>query len=128
MDLRPVLRSTPREMTRSGPEPGRETLEMALVSVWRQTLVDEAPQVLLGGRPIPVARTRSAGLRTVAFSFGDRQLEGIEQNPHTASRWAKLAQEGNRIMQFRCQGRYVANVCEGTVFRYPAWKAVELPD
>jgi len=53
---------------------------------------------------------------------------GIEQNPKTASRWAELARQGNRIMQFRCSGRYVANVCEGKLLRYPAWKALELPE
>jgi hypothetical protein len=31
-------------------------------------------------------------------------------------------------MQFRCKGRYIANVCEGKLFRYPAWTALALPD
>jgi hypothetical protein len=53
---------------------------------------------------------------------------GIEQNPATKSRWAALAREGSRIMQFRCQGRYVANVCEGKLLRYPAWTALALPE
>jgi hypothetical protein len=35
---------------------------------------------------------------------------------------------GNRIMQFRCKGRYIANVCEGKLKRYPAWTALALPD
>jgi hypothetical protein len=31
-------------------------------------------------------------------------------------------------MQFRCKGRYVANVCEGKLKRYPAWTTLTLPD
>jgi hypothetical protein len=31
-------------------------------------------------------------------------------------------------MQFRCKGRYVANVSEGKFLRYPAWRALALPD
>jgi hypothetical protein len=64
----------------------------------------------------------------VEFDFGSNRLVGIEQNPKTTSRWAELAREGNRIMQYRCKGRYVANVCEGKLLRYPAWKALELPE
>jgi hypothetical protein len=33
-----------------------------------------------------------------------------------------------KIMQFRCKGRYVANVCEGKLLRYPAWKALALSE
>ena len=60
--------------------------------------------------------------------FGDLRIIGIEQNPATTSRWAASAREGNRIMQFRCKGRYVANVCEGKLLRYPEWRALKLPD
>jgi hypothetical protein len=31
-------------------------------------------------------------------------------------------------MQFRCKGRYVGNVCEGKLLRYPAWTSLALPD
>jgi hypothetical protein len=31
-------------------------------------------------------------------------------------------------MQFSCQNRYVANVCEGDLTRYPAWHALGLPE
>ena len=62
----------------------------------------------------------------VEFSLGPYRIVGIEQNPKTGSRWAALARAGNRIMQFRCKGAYVGNVCEGKLLRYPAWKALEL--
>lgn len=104
------------------------TLDETLVSVWRQSLDEKKPAVSLEKDSNPVRMFRSKKLRSVEFNFGPFQLVGIEQNPATGSRWAELARAGNRIMQFRCQGRYVANVCEGKVFRYPAWKGLKLPE
>ena len=77
------------------------------------------------------------GFRPASFTWpdlsrwpgrSDLRIIGIEQNPATSSRWAALAEEGKRIMQFRCKGCYVANVCEGKLLRYPAWGALKLPD
>jgi len=99
-----------------------------LLDVWRQALVDGQPEVDVNGTRIAVRRTRSAGLRTVVFSYDGHPIEGIEQNPETRSRWAQLAREGKAIMQFKSGGRYFANVCEGTVMRYPAWASLGLPD
>lgn len=104
------------------------TLGDLLIEVWRQALVDELPEIESGGRRYPVGRTRSQGLRMVSFAYQDHAIEGIEQNPQTASRWAKLAQQGQRIMQFSCNRRYVANVCEGRLTRYPSWRSQGLPD
>ncbi len=104
------------------------TLREQLVEVWRQSLVESRETVDLPGGPIRLGRTRSLGLRTVAFSYEGAVIEGIEQNPEKASRWAKLAQEGKRIMQFRAKGRYFANVCDGIVTRYPAWSGLGLPE
>jgi hypothetical protein len=42
----------------------------------------------------------------------------VEQNASTSSRWAKLAQEGKKVMQFLADGRYVANVVEGKATVY----------
>ncbi len=103
------------------------TLAETLVRVWRQVLEDGAGEVDLDGRRFTVGRTRNLGLRTVAFTFGGSPVEGIEQNPQTRSRWAQLAQEGKRIMQFSSRGRYFANVCEGALTRYPAWTSLGLP-
>jgi hypothetical protein len=104
------------------------TLEETLVSVWQQSLDDRKSEVALGEDSYPVRVLRSKKLRSIDFNFAPLQLIGIEQNPATGSRWAELARAGNRIMQFRCRGRYVANVCEGKLFRYPAWHALKLPD
>ena len=104
------------------------TLGDALMSAWRQALGERRDEIELEGRTYRVNVLRSKGLRMVEVEFGAHTVVGIEQNPKTASRWAELARQGNRIMQFRCSGRYVANVCEGKLLRYPAWKALELPE
>ncbi|MBZ5514524.1 MAG: hypothetical protein LAN62_06725 [Acidobacteriia bacterium] len=104
------------------------TLADALISVWQQVLAEGMPQVELQGERYVVARTRARKLRTVAFRFGGCPLEGIEQNPQTDSRWAELARQGKRIMQFSINRHYIANVCEGQLFRYPAWKSLDLPE
>ena len=100
-----------------------------LVEAWKQALVDGRTRVEIGpGLSVSVRRTRNHGLRTVTFPFEGRSIDGIEQNPETKSAWARLAREGKRIMQFSCEGRYVGNVSEGHLTRYPAWKAKGLPD
>ncbi len=104
------------------------TLERVLLEVWRQMMVEGLEQVRVDGRPYRVGRTRSQALRTVAFPYGAELIEGIEQNPQKTSRWAKLAQSGQRIVQFRVRGRYVGNVCEGSLLRYPSWRTLGLPD
>jgi len=104
------------------------TLGDALISAWQQALGESRDEIELEGQTHRVTVLRSKGLRMVEFEFGPHIMVGIEQNPKTASRWAELARQGNRIMQFRCSGRYVANVCEGKLVRYPAWKALELPE
>jgi len=104
------------------------TLAETLVSVWKQMLVEEKTTVELDGECFRVTETRSKGLRTARFTHRGHVLDAIEQNPVTASRWAKMAQEGKRVMQFSCRGRYIGNVCEGELLRYSAWRNLGLPD
>lgn len=104
------------------------TLGETLVAVWQQALAEEKPAVTLSGTAYRIEKTRAKKLRAVDFSFTSHRLTGIEQNPQTKSRWAALARQGKRIMQFSCQGRYIGNVCEGKLGRYPAWQALRLPD
>jgi hypothetical protein len=104
------------------------TLGESLASVWEQALVESVATVRLLDRHYRVTRTRSRGLRVVEFDFGGRRISGIEQNPETASKWAALARQGQRVMQFSLAGRYFANVAEGKLMRYPAWKALGLPE
>ena len=108
--------------------PGETSLSECLIEVWRQAMADRVTEVILQGHHYKVGETRAQGLRTVAFVCRDQVIDGIEQNPQTKSNWAKLATEGKRIMQYRCKGRYIGNVCEGKLTRYPSWKALGLPD
>ncbi len=94
------------------------SLEETLASVWRQALAENARSVTLEDRTFPVRRTSRSRLREVDFEFEGHQLRGLEQNPETASRWAQLARQGKRVMQFLQQRRYVAVVVDGEVHLY----------
>jgi|SRR5712672_3283400 len=94
------------------------TLEKILISVWRQALVDGAMTVTVGDKSFPVRRTTRSRLREVDFQFEDQALRGLEQNPKTASRWARLAGEGKKVMQFLSAARYIAVVVDGRVQFY----------
>ena len=90
-----------------------------LVSVVRQVF-SGAKQVETPGGLVPVGKTPSKSLLRVEFSLEGHPVVGIEQNPHTASQWAKLARAGRKVMQFRDAGtgRYIANVVDGKVKFY----------
>jgi hypothetical protein len=94
------------------------TLEDALISVWHQAFVEGAKTVTLEDVIHPIRRSSRSKLREVDFKFGNTALRGVEQNPNTSSRWAKLAREGKQVMQFLSEGRYVANVVDGKVMFY----------
>ncbi len=94
------------------------SLEDALISVWRQVLAENAKTVTLDDKSYPVRRTSRSKLREVDFECEGKALRGVEQNASTNSRWAKLAQEGKKVMQFLADGRYVANVVDGKVTVY----------
>ena len=89
------------------------SLEETLTSVWRQALVEEGKSVMLDNRSFPVRRTSRSRLREVDFPFEGHELRGLEQNPKTSSRWAQLARQGKKVMQFLEQRRYVAVVVDG---------------
>ena len=94
------------------------SLEETLISVWRQAVLDNADRVTLESRSFPVRRTSRSRLREVDFEFEGQRLRGLEQNPKTSSRWAQLAREGKKIMQFLSDRRYIANVVDGKVQFY----------
>lgn len=93
-------------------------LEEALVSVWRQTLVDSENCVEIDGEKYPVLATPKRGLKQVDFRFYGHELRGLEQNPDTKPRWAKMARDGKKVMQFLEAGRYVAVVVDGKMKTY----------
>src|SRR5713226_975055 len=94
------------------------SLEETLVSVWRQALVEDSRTVTLESGSYPVRRTSRSKLREIDFQFEGQRLRGLEQNPKTSSRWAQLAWEGKRVMQFLADRRYIANVVDGKVQFY----------
>jgi len=94
------------------------TVEETLISVWRQALAEDAKTVTVEGTSYPVRRTSRSKLREVDFTFEKQVLRGLEQNPNTNSRWARLARDGKKVMQFLSDGRYVANVVDGKVQFY----------
>ena len=92
-----------------------------------EVLRSVAKQVFSGARVVKtpdgetlVGKTPSKGLLRVEFSVEGQNLVGIEQNPQTGSRWAKLAREGHKVIQFRDAetGRYIANVVDEKVTLY----------
>lgn len=94
------------------------SLEETLISVWKQALVEDAKLVTVEDRNFPVRRTRRSRLREVDFQFEGQELRGLEQNPETTSRWAQLAREGKKVMQFLQRRRYIAVVVDGKVQFY----------
>src|SRR5438105_6513516 len=94
------------------------SLEETLISVWQQALIENARNVKLENRGFPVRRTSRSRLREVDFQFEGHELRGLEQNPETGSRWAELARQGKRVIQFLKQRRYVAVVVDGKVQLY----------
>jgi hypothetical protein len=95
----------------------------ALLSVWRQTLVDAAKTVTLGGDSYPLRRTAKHKLAQVDFEVAGKPIRGLEQNPQTKSRWAQLARKGSKVMQFLSAGRYVAVVYDGKITHYGKTKS-----
>jgi hypothetical protein len=93
-------------------------IDQTLVDVWRQALIENAKVVEIGKERYPVRRTAKRGLRQVDFVFEGNEIRGLEQNPDTKSRWAQLARSGKKVMQFLSEGRYVANVVNGSVTVY----------
>lgn len=94
------------------------SLETVLISVWQQALIDKKKIVDLDGEISPVRQTSKNKLKQIDFRFEDRDLRGLEQNPNTKSRWAKLARKGKQVMQFLDNGRYIALVVDERVHFY----------
>jgi len=94
------------------------TFEETLVTVWRQSLVDNSSTVEVCGKKYPVRTTAKRKLKQIDFVFDAREIRGLEQNPDTKSRWVQMAREGKKVMQFLEGGRYVAVVVDGQVHNY----------
>jgi hypothetical protein len=93
-------------------------LDAVLLSVWKQALVERNKRVALGENSYAVESTPKRALLQVDFEFAGQRIRGLEQNPATDSRWAALARQGAKVMQFLIGGRYVAAVHDGKVTHF----------
>lgn len=77
-------------------------------------------QVEVSGAILPVRRTSSQRLKTVAFTSGGRKYQAIEQNPDKPSRWGQLARAGQQVVQFKdiATNRFVAVSVDGKLTLY----------
>lgn len=94
------------------------SLEDDLISVWRQVMVEDAKTITLADAQYAVRRTSRSHLREVEVSLNGIHLRAVEQNPDTGSRWALLARQGKKVMQFMEGRRYVAVVVDGNLTLY----------
>ena len=93
-------------------------LDEALLSVWRQVLVERKKRVVVGDDSYPVLSTAKRKVAQVDFEFAGQRIRGLEQNPATASRWAALARKGAKVMQFLIAGRYIAAVSDAKITHF----------
>src|SRR5258708_35174238 len=98
-------------------EDKNSNLDEALLSVWRQTLVERKKRVVLGDDSYPVQSTAKRKLAQVDFDLGGQRIRGLEQNPATASRWAALARKGAKVMQFLIAAPYIAALSAAIITR-----------
>ena len=96
----------------------KSSLDEALLSVWRQALVDRKKRVLLGDDSYPVHHTAKSKLAQIDFDFAGQRIRGLEQNPATGSHWAGLARKGAKVMQFLINGRYVAAISDAKITHF----------
>lgn len=90
----------------------------ALISVWRQALVEQKKIITVGAATFPVRRTSKHRLAQIDFQVDGIDFCALEQNPQTKSRWAKMAREGAKVMQFLRAGRYIGVVADGVLKHY----------
>jgi hypothetical protein len=99
-------------------EAEKSALDNALLSVWRQVLLERKKRVTLGDDSFPVQHTAKHKLAQVDFDSAGQHIRGLQQNPATASRWAELARNGAKVMQFLIAGRYIAAVSDGKITHF----------
>jgi hypothetical protein len=93
-------------------------IDDAFISVWRQALIEQKKIVTVGSSTFSVRRTAKHRLAQIDFAVDGVDFRALEQNPQTKSRWAKMAREGAKVMQFLRAGRYVGVVADGVLKHY----------
>jgi hypothetical protein len=99
-------------------EANKSDVDEALLSVWRQVLVEGKERVRLGGDSYPVHHTAKSKLAQIDFEVSGQRIRGLEQNPATSSRWAELARKGAKVMQFLINGRYIAAISDARITHF----------
>ena len=97
-------------------------LSDVLLDVWSQVLVHDSKVVRIGSETFPVIRSKKKRFRQVYFVFDGMSITGLEQNPDTKSKWAKMAREGIKVMQFIRDRKYISVVAAGNVTLYSKLK------
>ena len=93
-------------------------IDDAFLSVWRQALVEQKKIITVGNATFSVRRTTKQRLAQIDFELDGVEFRALEQNPQTKSRWAKMAREGAKVMQFLRAGRYLGVVADGVLKHY----------
>jgi hypothetical protein len=93
-------------------------IDDAFLSVWRQALVEQKKIITVGNATFSVRRTTKQRLAQIDFELDGVEFRALEQNPQTKSRWAKMAREGAKVMQFLQAGRYLGVVADGVLKHY----------
>jgi hypothetical protein len=75
-------------------------IDDAFLSVWRQALLEQKIIMTVDGATFSLRHTAKNGLAQVDFEVNGLEFRGLEQNPQTKSRLAKLARDGAKVMQF----------------------------
>jgi len=83
------------------------SLEGTMFLLWKQAFGWWCKRRDPERRIFPNPRTSACQLREVDFQFEGQKFRSLEQNPKTASRWAQLARQGKKVMQFLQQRRYI---------------------
>jgi hypothetical protein len=95
------------------------TAEQAILQSVAQQLIDSG-EVELETQRLQVKRVGGERLRMVRFEMNGREYDAIEQSQKKSSRWAQLARENHRIVQFRevRTNKYVAVSVDGRLTEY----------
>src|SRR6266404_7793709 len=89
------------------------------IGCFESVLQGNKKTVTLENQSLPLRSTAKRKLKQIDFQFEGRELRGLEQNPDTKSRWAAMARNGKKVMQFLEGGRYIAVVADGKAHFYP---------
>jgi hypothetical protein len=78
-----TMRKPPAQVAQPAPLKSEEVSELdaAMLSVWRQALVERARRVQLGEESYSVRRTAKRGLAQVDFEVAGQPIRGLEQKP-----------------------------------------------